>query len=652
MIIKVCCFIILLLISNSSIANNKKYNNEISEKKGDNINFCRKNNCENVNILDINNKRGNLFNMLVSRKHGNFNISDNSITKNIKNQFPGFSLLNEKNNSNEILFRGMFGSRIGIINEGNEILGACISRMDNINTYLSFNSIDSISLIKGPQTVLYKSGNYAGTLNFRQKSPEIYFPTLLLNFKFLINSRGIQDNNLDFIMGNKLGYIRINKGILYKYSFNNKKDKLNKNNNTVTLSVKPSTNNLTEIKINSSYENMNFILDNIISRRKSINLKTKQYINNIMKYFAINLWYHNLKHIMEKSQVYSNSNLELYGNTKRILYGLRFINNINLGYNQYIKNGVDLILNKHFKKDKNYLLEDACFFDKGIFAEIYLKNYRYDIIGGIRLENTRVDSKNNNRLENYTSSFLRLENNKNSILSFIDYIGFGINNRFPDYWELMSKRSNIHSNKSFYTLKKEQVLQLDIGISKKYKNFEFWTTAFINRIINYIIFNHNKYNSSRVYAKNINAKTKGGEISFSYHVNKNINFENNLSLCLGENTENKKPLPRIPPPENNSTIRWKNTNMNVSFTCRTVLPQKRISPYEGNLISKDLQPSLGFMIFSIYSTYNNNNGMKLHWGIDNIFNKKYKEHLSFIDFNNTNLNENGISAWIKTEISF
>ncbi len=49
----------------------------------------------------------------------------------------------------------MFGSRIKILTDGTENLGACPSRMDSPTSYISPESYDRISVIKGPQTVQY-----------------------------------------------------------------------------------------------------------------------------------------------------------------------------------------------------------------------------------------------------------------------------------------------------------------------------------------------------------------------------------------------------------------------------------------------------------------------------------------------------------------
>ncbi|TMO93577.1 TonB-dependent copper receptor, partial [Pseudoalteromonas sp. S3178] len=70
--------------------------------------------------------------------------------------------------SSDPVFRGMAGSRLNIITDGGLILGGCGNRMDPPTAYITPQSYDSLTVIKGPQTVLYGSGNSAATVVFER----------------------------------------------------------------------------------------------------------------------------------------------------------------------------------------------------------------------------------------------------------------------------------------------------------------------------------------------------------------------------------------------------------------------------------------------------------------------------------------------------
>ena len=78
----------------------------------------------------------------------------------------GFNQIKNGGANGDVTFRGMFGSRIKILTDGTENLGACPSRMDNPASYVSPESYDKITVVKGPQTVQYAHTGSAATVIF------------------------------------------------------------------------------------------------------------------------------------------------------------------------------------------------------------------------------------------------------------------------------------------------------------------------------------------------------------------------------------------------------------------------------------------------------------------------------------------------------
>ncbi len=84
---------------------------------------------------------------------------------------PGFSQIRAGGTNGDPVFRGMFGSRLRILTNNGEMLGACPARMDAPSSYISPESFDLLTLTKGPQTVLWGPGNSAGTIRFDREQP-------------------------------------------------------------------------------------------------------------------------------------------------------------------------------------------------------------------------------------------------------------------------------------------------------------------------------------------------------------------------------------------------------------------------------------------------------------------------------------------------
>lgn len=124
----------------------------------------------------------------------------------------GFSAVNSGAGTNgDVTFRGMFGSRIKILTDGTENLGACPSRMDSPTSYISPESYDQISVIKGPQTVQYANTGSAATVIFERR-PEQFDEDQHYRgqLSVLAGSFGRLDHNIEVAAGDEQKYIRLN----------------------------------------------------------------------------------------------------------------------------------------------------------------------------------------------------------------------------------------------------------------------------------------------------------------------------------------------------------------------------------------------------------------------------------------------------------
>ena len=82
---------------------------------------------------------------------------------------PGFSVIRKGGTDGDPVLRGMAGSRLGILLDGEHILGGCGGRMDPPTAYVFPEAYDRITVLKGPQTVLHGAGNSAGVVLFERE---------------------------------------------------------------------------------------------------------------------------------------------------------------------------------------------------------------------------------------------------------------------------------------------------------------------------------------------------------------------------------------------------------------------------------------------------------------------------------------------------
>ena len=124
-------------------------------------------------------------------------------------QIAGFSAIRNGGTNGDPVFRGMFGSRLKILTNGSELLGACPNRMDAPTSYISPQNFDEISVVKGPQTVLYGAAS-AATVNFSRQPPQLDGKRSRGQGSVMAGSNHRFDSDLESIIGNEKGSVRLN----------------------------------------------------------------------------------------------------------------------------------------------------------------------------------------------------------------------------------------------------------------------------------------------------------------------------------------------------------------------------------------------------------------------------------------------------------
>jgi iron complex outermembrane receptor protein len=71
---------------------------------------------------------------------------------------PGFAALRSGGTNGDPVLRGQFGSRLNLLAGDGALMGACPSRMDNAMSYVAPETYDLLTIVKGPQTVLWGGG--------------------------------------------------------------------------------------------------------------------------------------------------------------------------------------------------------------------------------------------------------------------------------------------------------------------------------------------------------------------------------------------------------------------------------------------------------------------------------------------------------------
>lgn len=593
---------------------------------------------------------------------------------------PGFSQIRNGGTNGDPVFRGMFGSRLRILTNNSEMLGACPARMDAPSSYISPESYDTLTLIKGPETVLWGPGNSAGTLRFDREPPQFDKPGIQGSASLLAASNRRFDENADLSLGSEVGYIRLtgNKSRSNDYKDgdgNRVPSKWDKWNADVAIGWTPDKDTLLEFTAGKGDGEARYAgrsMDGSQFERESLGMRfEKSNIGEVFDKFEASAYYNYANHIMDnytlRSPAASSMGTMDMSSAMAMQLDRRTVGGRMMGTwlweDFQLQSGADTQLNTHRSLDDSGWVKDARFHDYGIFSELtWYATSQSKVIGGARLDRAIVDNftdtGSGSRTDTLPAGFLRFEHTLDSMPLML-YAGLGYTERFPDYWELFSPTYGPGGSASaFDNVKTEKTTQLDIGAQYSGDRLNAWVSAYLGRVNDFILSRYDPDDTSVSEADNVDANIMGAETGFSYQLSESWKTDASLAYSWAENASDHTPLPQIPPLEARLGLNWESGNWSSGGLLRLVSSQHRVAVNEGNVVGKDFGSSAGFAIFSANVAYKATNNVKLSAGIDNLFNTDYSEHLNLAGNSafgysaNTPVNEPGRTWWAKVNVTF
>ncbi|MDM1331440.1 TonB-dependent copper receptor [Acinetobacter indicus] len=599
----------------------------------------------------------------------------------------GFSAVNSGAGTNgDVTFRGMFGSRIKILTDGTENLGACPSRMDSPTSYISPESYDQISVIKGPQTVQYANTGSAATVIFERR-PEQFDEDQHYRgqLSVLAGSFGRLDHNIEVAAGDEQKYIRLNSNRSVSNSYqdgegNTVPSDWERWNADVALGWTPDADTWVELtggKADGEAVYAGRMMDGSKFARESLGLRIeKQNITDVIKKIEAQINYNFNDHVMDNYSLRKVGMAE-HHMTKELVEAKSAMNVTRRTLNarmavtheweklQFIT-GVDSQNNKHGKGMYSATMPgmnspvktDMEFQSYGGFGELsYQLNDHNKLVSGVRVDQVEVDAVQTaqQRKETLPSGFIRLEN-QHPHHDAKTYVGLGYVERMPDYWELFSPVKGNGSDNTFKSIDTEKTLQLDLGYQHEHGAFSSWASAYVGLVQDFILTKYNANNKAET--RNVDATIAGTEVGIGYQFTDALQADVSAMYAWGENTTNNTPLPQISPLEGRLNLRYVQDKYTLGALLRVVDGQSRISEREGNIVGYDVNESSGFGVLSLNGSYNLNKSVDVSVGIDNVLDKTYTEHLNKMGASGTGLptdqqfNNIGRNYWARISMKF
>ena len=587
---------------------------------------------------------------------------------------PGFSAVRSGGTNGDPVFRGQFGSRLPLLTNGTQMLGACPGRMDTPSSYIAPETFDVLTLIKGPQTVLWGPGASAGVVRFERERPDFAAGPVNFTASLLGASAGRNDQNADLAAGNDQFYARISanhsRGQDYKDGDGTSiPSGWNKWNADAALGWTPDADTLVELSAGAGdgwARSAARGMDGTQFRRDSLGLRLqKQNITPWLSKVEAQIYRNEADHLMDNFQrrPLPPGKMAMASNVKRVVTGGRIAATLQPTPALTADIGLDLQRNTHEGRSgmgMSYLnkpwVRDAKFANLGLFSELRWQAAPSTLwVGGLRLDRAQAwDYRNpastHKRDESaLPSGFVRWEQTLAS--GATTYVGLGHVQRFPDYWELISgKAGNV-----FATLEPEKTTQLDVGANWKGQNWQFWTSAYAGMVRDFILFD---YASNPSKARNIDARTAGFELGGSYKLAPAWTAQATVAYSWGSNRSDGTALPQMPPLEARLGLDYAQGPWTAGALWRLVAAQHRYTQDQGNVVGRDMGASSGFGVLSLHASYRVQRQLKITVGVDNLLDKTYAEHLNLAGnagFGfpaNTRLNEPGRTLWLRADMQF
>ncbi|KVC48330.1 TonB-dependent receptor [Burkholderia ubonensis] len=605
---------------------------------------------------------------------------------------PGFASIRSGGTNGDAVLRGMFGSRLNILANGMPTLGACPGRMDAPTSYIAPESYDKLTVVKGPQTVLYGPGASAGTVLFERTTRRFDKPGMRFDGSLVGGSYGRNDQNIDVTAGTPDVYGRVTANHAHSDDYEDGNGRTvpsqwDKWNADAALGWTPDDHTRVELTAGGGDGYARYAgrgMDGAHFRRETFGLSfDKQHIGDVLERIEARVYYNEADHVMDNYTLRmpdptSSMPMRMASEVRRRTLGARAAATFRFGDDFKLVAGVDAQSNRLDSRsamgrqdyaDKPWNAQTTMW-NTGAFGELtWYASDASRVIGGARVDYASARDKrpttggmmgkpnptfDDDRSRVLPSGFIRYERDL-AALPVTWYAGIGHAERFPDYWELFSaKRGPAGAVNAFSAIKPEKTTQLDIGAQYRSERLDAWVSAYAGYVQDFILSNYAAgMMGSTTQATNVNAQIMGGEAGVAWRPVAPLRVETSLAYAWGRNVATGDPLPQMPPLEARFGVEYTRGAWSAGGLWRVVASQHRYALNEGNVVGKDFGPSAGFGVLSLHAQYNVSKTVQLSVGVDNVLNKAYTEHLNlagnagFGYAANTPVTEPGRTAWVR-----
>ncbi len=606
----------------------------------------------------------------------------------------------------EPIVRGQSQTRLNVLLDGAYIHGGCPNRMDPPSSWAALETYESVTVLKGVQTLAYGGGGSGGTVLFERDTRDLAQEKGVHGrVGIMASDNAIESDVLvDVVAAGEKVYLRgigeIKKAVNYEDGDGQKvRSSYNHEQEGFILGFTPTEDRLFEF----SYEHNSFSdalypgasmdspkEDGDIFRLRYLDKPATDKIDSI----KAEVYLSDVDHLMDNYSLRTPMNpmMLMATPTTSKTTGGRIILDSTVGKTQW-KYGIDMQRNERNAVSNNMasgtavemgiLWPDVDIKQLGIFSEgstniAEKKKLKYglrvdqvDVSADKAATSVKMHSPNDSYMTYYgVIAEDKTETNVGGLLRYEQDLGKGVafftglsrsvrtadaTERGMNKWTPAGKETSRWIGNP--NIKPEKHHQFDVGLSKNTDKLALSGVMFYDKVSDYILRDTARgqdgillSDGAEIY-RNIDAELYGIELDAKYKFSKKLSVTGSLAYVRATNTTDDRPIAQTPPLNGKLQLDYAQGKWGIGTRINFVGNQSRID----NLSRQEVGETAGHGTLDMYGNYQLNKTFSLQAGVDNIFDKNYANHASrsnIMDTTAIKVNEPGRTAWIKVVAEF
>ncbi|WP_432698276.1 TonB-dependent copper receptor [Marinobacterium sp. YM272] len=566
------------------------------------------------------------------------------------------------------VIRGQQQNRLNVILDGAYIYGACPNRMDPPTTYSAAESYDRVVVLKGNHSVIYGPGGSGGTVLFERERPQ--FDAKGYRGKVSAGYAGNGESSTlvaDLAAGSDRGYVRFigDKADAGNYE-DGAGDEVRSSYETESNALMLGARVADRTWLEGSYEQVREEdvlfpgagMDSPYSDADTWRLKLDhQPQGSSIQRIRAEVYRADIDHLMDNYSLRPAGMMRMAAPTSSDTLGGRLLIDSYIGGHQ-LQWGVDhqqnnrkgvrqMVMPSGMRMDVSDLWPDVTIEQTGLFAEVkhYLLADSWLKAGG-RLDHVTADAKrtpaDDDASENNLSGFLTWNQRLDDRFSLQSTLSRSV--RTADATERYIDAGSWQGNPD---LDPEIHQQMELMLSADAGRFSGSVSGYLDRVDDFILRKNNRYS-------NVGAQLYGIDLELAWQLDANWRLSNGVSWVRGTNRDDDTNLSQIPPLTATLALDYQRDAFHAGGDWLLVSQQSDVCLAGSDCGGQDLQQTPGYGVVNLNAGYDITANLSVDAGIDNLFDKRYSDHLNREDLlgNSVQVSEPGRNLWVRMSARF